>query len=461
MTIIQTHVTSETAFICVQDAAHGLIAMCANLISLVAVARMKVEGKDQVAAFEDDDLVILILLADILMLGAHKLEAILTCLHQFIKGLKEFVAQQIILRQIPTTSAVMMTPAILRAREVDPLGVPKLVAHEVQIALAAQGQHDQTDHLVQRQAPIHTHGGEGTGEATHARVHLGIHEPKGQGLVTNNGLIVRLGVGNHLLHVASVGQSVHQVPHAPTIVRRLLEILDEHVRDRHCQTIVEAKAAPLHWQTQGGHATHILANCDGGGHHAVNQVVRQHQINVTINVCVGAEVFVEATGVALADAVGMVQHGGDTIKSEAVELVLLKPPLDVGEQEAKHLVLEVVEDLRVPVRMVSLQAAVSVAVISAIHLCDAIQRVGGGVGVDQVHEHLNSQAVCSVDQVLQLLRCSRTARWSIEGSDMIAKAAVVSMFCHSHQLHCIVAHSFDARQHHFGKLRVGGHLGVD
>ena len=29
----------------------------------------------------------------------------------------------------------MVTPAILRAREVDPLGVSKLVAHEVQIAL--------------------------------------------------------------------------------------------------------------------------------------------------------------------------------------------------------------------------------------------------------------------------------------------------------------------------------------
>ena len=37
--------------------------------------------------------------------------------------------------QQATTSAVMVTPAILRAREVDPLGVSKLVAHEVQIAL--------------------------------------------------------------------------------------------------------------------------------------------------------------------------------------------------------------------------------------------------------------------------------------------------------------------------------------
>ena len=46
---------------------------------------------------------------------------------------------------------------------------------------------------------------------------------------------------------------------------------------------------------------------------------------------------------------------------------LLKPPLDVGEKVAKHLVLEVVEDLGVPVRMMSLQAAMRVAVIGAIH----------------------------------------------------------------------------------------------
>ena len=41
-----------------------------------------------------------------------------------------------------TTSAVMVTPAILRTRKVDPLGVPKLVAHEVQIALVPWGVKD-------------------------------------------------------------------------------------------------------------------------------------------------------------------------------------------------------------------------------------------------------------------------------------------------------------------------------
>ena len=39
--------------------------------------------------------------------------------------------------------------------EVDPLGVAKLVAHEVEVGVAAQGHGDEPDHLVQRDAPVH------------------------------------------------------------------------------------------------------------------------------------------------------------------------------------------------------------------------------------------------------------------------------------------------------------------
>jgi hypothetical protein len=41
-----------------------------------------------------------------------------------------------------------------------------------------------------------------------------------------------------------------------------------------------------------------------------------------------------------------VEHGGDAIKAEAVEVVLLQPPPQVGQQEALHLDQQAVDELR-------------------------------------------------------------------------------------------------------------------
>ena len=47
---------SETALVRVQHAAHGLVAMAPDLIALIAVAGVEVEGEDHIAPFKDDHL---------------------------------------------------------------------------------------------------------------------------------------------------------------------------------------------------------------------------------------------------------------------------------------------------------------------------------------------------------------------------------------------------------------------
>ncbi len=39
----------------------------------------------------------------------------------------------------------------------------------------------------------------------------------------------------------------------------------------------------------------------------------------------------------------MVEHGGDAVEAETVEIVFLKPELAVGEQEMEHGVLAIIE----------------------------------------------------------------------------------------------------------------------
>mmetsp|Transcript_13633 Transcript_13633/g.30991 ORF Transcript_13633/g.30991 Transcript_13633/m.30991 type:complete len:257 (+) Transcript_13633:4385-5155(+) len=255
------------------------------------------------------------------------------------------VPQVILICQIPSAAAVLMTPAVLGTGEINPLRMAELVAHEVQVALSTKTKHQQADHLVERQATIDAHGRRRALDGAHACVHLCIHQPESDGLVTNNSLVMRLHIAHTFLLPASVCQRVHNVPHVPRIISRLLEKLDEHVRDCHSQTVVKTKASVIHWQAEGRHATHILANSDGSGHQTVDQVVCQHEVDVALNVCIRTKVLMVATCVALADAVGVVKHRCDTIESESIEAVLFQPPADVGEQEAEDLVLQHVKDL--------------------------------------------------------------------------------------------------------------------
>ena len=73
----------------------------------------------------------------------------------------------------------------VRPWKVDPLRVPKLVAHEVEVALASQHGRNQADHLVQRHASA---GVAGWTVDRHALVHVLVHEPEGDGLVPHERL---------------------------------------------------------------------------------------------------------------------------------------------------------------------------------------------------------------------------------------------------------------------------------
>lgn len=73
----------------------------------------------------------------------------------------------------------------VRPWEVNPLWMAKLIAHEVEVALASEHSSDQPDHLVQGDTsarvsywPINRH----------AVIHVLVHEPEGDGLVPHQRL---------------------------------------------------------------------------------------------------------------------------------------------------------------------------------------------------------------------------------------------------------------------------------
>ena len=66
-------------------------------------------------------------------------------------------------------------------------------------------------------------------------------------------------------------------------------------------------------------------------------------------------------------------HGGDAIKPEAVKVVLLKVPPEVGEEETKDLPAAVVEEAAVPEVMKAPFPRVEVAALASIKLVQSIE----------------------------------------------------------------------------------------
>jgi hypothetical protein len=184
--------------------------------------------------------------------------------------------------------------------------------------------------------------------------HLFIHKPKSKCLVPDQSLIVALGIGNTLLSPAAILKSPADIRHVPILILELLYDLDPHIGNGHCQTIVEPHSTVLCRDAQQWHTRYILGNCDntlpfwGIGIKLTKHGVREHKINDALVVYTRTVVLVVSSGETGTDAVVVVHHAGDTVETESVEMIFLDPPSQVTQQEAKYLVISVVEQTRVP-----------------------------------------------------------------------------------------------------------------
>ena len=140
-----------------------------------------------------------------------------------------------------------------------------------------------------------------------------------------------------------------------------------------------------------------------------------------------------------AQAVVMVKHTGNPVEAEAVEMELLHPILDVRQQEMLYLVLAVVEELRVPVGLVTGFSGQRVVVVGAVQFVDAFVEVTDVVGMHQIHDDRQPQLVGAAHQLLQLLGRAAARRGGEETRHVVTERPVVGVLGHGHQLHGVVA----------------------
>ena len=121
---------------------------------------------------------------------------------------------------------------------------------------------------------------------------------------------------------------------------------------------------------------------------------------------------VEVVGIAaecLTQSVTVIEHRGDTVEAESVEVIFLKPILAVGEQEVEHIVLAIVEAKAVPCRMLVAVARIEILVGVASEIAKSLNFVLHCMRVYNIHDYGNTVLMGSVDHLLQLLGSAESA----------------------------------------------------
>ena len=78
---------------------------------------------------------------------------------------------------------------------------------------------------------------------------------------------------------------------------------------------------------------------------------------------------------AIANSVMVIQDGGNRVKPESVNLVLVEEPCKIRKEEPLDLVLAVVEDHGVPGFVIASGATVRVAAIGTVESIEAVEHV--------------------------------------------------------------------------------------
>ena len=346
-----------------------------NAVAVERLAGVEVEDKEQVVAHEGEHLVSVVLaqfddgsLFEFFLL-THQMN------HRLVEGTEVLVFQVVAVHEVPLAAGILVGPAVTLAGKVDPFGVTELVAHEVEVAAVDGREGDEPYHLVQSHAAVYDKVGI---VLAHVPVHHVVDEAEDDGLVAHQCLVVTLGIVDGLLVGPPVGQFPEDGRRFPVLVLLLLDGLDPEVGDTHGHAVVKADAPVLELGRQTWHAAHLFGDGDGVGIDLVDKLVGQGEVDDGV-VVLPAVVVVVVGAEGLSQPVVVVEHRGDAVEPESIEVKFVEPVLAVGEQEVNHGVLAIVETERVPGWVFPSVVAIEILVVGSVESSQPLHLVFDGV----------------------------------------------------------------------------------
>ena len=175
----------------------------------------------------------------------------------------------------------------------------------------------------------------------------------------------------------------------------------------------------------------LLGDRDDARHPAVRRCVDLLQERHGLQVLPAAELV--GRPLALLARVVEVEHRGDRVHPQAVDVELLEPVQRVGDEEVAHLGAAVVEDERAPVLLL---AAPRVGVLVERGAVEVRERPGvlGEVGGHPVDDDADAGLVQGVDEVPEVVRAAEAGRGREVRRHLVAPGPAERVLGHRHQL---------------------------
>ena len=148
-----------------------------------------------------------------------------------------------------------------------------------------------------------------------------------------------------------------------------------------------------------------------------------------------------------------VEHGGDRIHAQAVEVQVLDPILRRGDQEVLHLASAVIEDQGAPVAMLA-AARVFVFVEGTAVEAGEGEVVAGEVGRHPVKDHADAGGMGAVDEAAECLGRAEAAAGREVAGGLVAPGAVEGVFGNRQQFDMGEAPFQDVGDQRIGQLVV-------
>ena len=172
----------------------------------------------------------------------------------------------------------------------------------------------------------------------------------------------------------------------------------------------------------------------------------------------GFEIFASAEFVgnpfALLARVIEIEHGGDGIHAQAVDVIFVEPEHGARHQEAADFGATIIKDVSLPVGMKSLAGVGVFVEMGAVEVGEAVL-VGREVRRDPVEDHADAVLVQVVDQVHEILRRA-VARGGREVSGgLVSPGTVEGMLHHGQELDVGESHLVDVFGEAWRGLTIG------
>ena len=217
-----------------------------------------------------------------------------------------------------------------------------------------------------------------------------------------------------------------------TVDRLLVQILQGVVHPTHVPLEAEAQTAGIGRCGDAGIRGGFL-----GDHHDARIVLVRGRRGFLEEVD-GLEVFSSTVDVrmplARLAAVIQVQHRGDRVHAQRVDMVLVQPEAGVGHQEVAHFAASEIEHIGAPIRMLATGRVRILVQRRAIESAKG-ERVLREMRRNPVHDHADAGLVHLLDEILEVVRAAKARINRVIAGYLITPRAGEGMLGQRHEFH--------------------------